>query len=629
MRKDTNTIGSTNEKMFFFESNGSRLFGVLHVPIEERNKKPYGWIFCSAFAEERGFSQRLMVEWARVLCKEGYFVLRFDYRGYGDSDGNFEEFTVENYFDDLENAIIEFQKRASVPVGGLCGLRLGASIATIGAHRFVPNARLILWEPIISGEKYADQLLRFVMAKEMSDTGRAPRTRDQLKQCLKLGEQVIIEGHALTYDIFKSLVEINLMRTDRRLEGPIQIVQFSKTPKANPRSELSDFKKHLAKSSDIQFNIMKMPLLWSQSQEYAVRPKALFDATCHWLKNLDYPQEMSEQEIKSQKILKSKMKNASTYQSLEKPIEFQCKGDTLRGLLHLPHKIELDRPAVILLSPGFNCRTARYRLYVHIAREIVNQGWVTLRFDPHGLGDSDGFLAYRNISDLYVDIESGLFVPDVLSAIRYIKEDLGIGSVVLIGLCGGAAATVHTASQTESVVAMVPMELPLKHTFTGEEATINEGATLPLAQADHFLKSYVNKIFSLSAWLNFFSLKSNYKGLFKSITVSIGKRIGVLKREKIDDKWFINKLGPRANLDLISRLQMVLKKGIPTFFVFGTTYAAWNFEEVKSGLLPNKKKNPTIQQNMVKRADPGFSLPQHRRELIDVLIYCLNNERLK
>ena len=208
MPKENSVTAKSGEQMFFFENNGSRLFGVLHTPIDETLKKPFGWVFCSPFGEERGFSQRLMVEWARVLCQEGYCVLRFDYRGYGDSDGLFESFTIDNHLEDLGVAIEEFQELAGVPIGGLCGLRLGATVAALGAERFAPHAGLILWEPIVKGGKYADQLLRGVMAKEMSNTGKAPRTRAQLKQCLSRGEQVVVEGHPLTDAIFSSLVGI-------------------------------------------------------------------------------------------------------------------------------------------------------------------------------------------------------------------------------------------------------------------------------------------------------------------------------------------------------------------------------------------------------------------------------------
>src|SRR5512139_2036249 len=88
------------EQPFYFTSGGARLFGVLHPPS---GAPPSGqaWLLCAPFGEERGFAQRTCVEWARALAAEGHWVLRFDHRGYGDSEGWFEQFTADDHVDDV------------------------------------------------------------------------------------------------------------------------------------------------------------------------------------------------------------------------------------------------------------------------------------------------------------------------------------------------------------------------------------------------------------------------------------------------------------------------------------------------------------------------------------------------
>lgn len=636
MTTQCNKKANFDTQMFYFDSYGNRLFGVLHTPdVEFSHQNKTGLIFCSPFGEERGFTQRLMVEWANVLCQKGYYVLRFDYRGYGDSDGLFEEYTIEDHLLDLGKAIDEYYRRVGAPLTGLCGIRLGASIAALGAKRFAPHAALILWEPIVNGDKYADLLLRGAMAKEMANYGTKPRNREQLKQCLANGEKVIIEGHPLTDDIYRSIVDIDLLSLEHELNGPVQIVQFDKTTNQKPRAELVQLKSHLSKAADVAFEAVKLPALWTQTKQYIVKPADLFDMTSKWWdvqtsqKAVELLQVGSLVQDHGNKETKNYPRTEQRIDQIlpkEKPIQFKLNGHCLRGVLHLPTEFDTDRPALLLLSPGFNCRTARYRLYVRIAREAAEFGWTTLRYDPRGLGDSDGILDYKQVSELYNKIENGCFADDVLAAIEFIKEELGVNSVILIGVCGGAAAGIFAAAQTESVVGMVFIETPLCHTLIDETAIDVDRALVPKAQADQFLTSYMYKLFSLSAWRHFLSFKSDYKTLFKSITVSIAKRISFKNTDNISDEWFLKKLGPKANLGLISRLQMILNKGLPTFFIFGSTYFGWYFEEIKSGLMQKKgsKKTKPFRHHIVKDADPGYSLPHQSRELIDNLLNWLN-----
>lgn len=54
---------------------------------------------------------RQLVTWARFLAKAGYPVLRFDYRGLGDSAGEFSGF--EQIDDDIRSAVDELQKQVT------------------------------------------------------------------------------------------------------------------------------------------------------------------------------------------------------------------------------------------------------------------------------------------------------------------------------------------------------------------------------------------------------------------------------------------------------------------------------------------------------------------------------------
>jgi alpha/beta superfamily hydrolase len=101
----------TIETPFFFQGNGYRLFGVFHEASGPKKKE--GFVFCAPFAEEKLWTHRVFVNFARLLAEKGYPVLRFDYMGNGDSEGDFEESSLETMLSDTECATIMLREKIS------------------------------------------------------------------------------------------------------------------------------------------------------------------------------------------------------------------------------------------------------------------------------------------------------------------------------------------------------------------------------------------------------------------------------------------------------------------------------------------------------------------------------------
>jgi len=74
---------------------------------------------------------------ARSLCKSGFTVLRFDFRGSGDSDGEFEDTTLPGEVSDGEAALTFLIRQRSVDRRrvGIIGLSMGGRVATILASK--------------------------------------------------------------------------------------------------------------------------------------------------------------------------------------------------------------------------------------------------------------------------------------------------------------------------------------------------------------------------------------------------------------------------------------------------------------------------------------------------------------
>ena len=150
-----------------------RLFGVQHVA---RSGLRAGIVFCPPILHEYVRSHRLFAMLAHELSGHGFNVLRFDYSGTGDSEGEDIEFSMRQAAIDAETAVDHM--RATMP--GLpiivLGIRAGAFPAAQLARKGHCD-RLWLWQPVLDGADYTRRL-RVRDQAERTSTMRYPRVRD-------------------------------------------------------------------------------------------------------------------------------------------------------------------------------------------------------------------------------------------------------------------------------------------------------------------------------------------------------------------------------------------------------------------------------------------------------------------
>ncbi len=88
-----------------FKNEEQKLVGILHVPIGmKRGEKASGIAMFHGFTGNRTEAHRLFIHVARALSDSGFVVLRFDFRGSGDSDGEFDDMTVPGEVSDAGEA---------------------------------------------------------------------------------------------------------------------------------------------------------------------------------------------------------------------------------------------------------------------------------------------------------------------------------------------------------------------------------------------------------------------------------------------------------------------------------------------------------------------------------------------
>jgi pimeloyl-ACP methyl ester carboxylesterase len=143
---------------FFFGTSERRIFGV-YEPAASGAPGKRAAVFCYPWGPEYIYAHRAIRQLAVKLSTAGFHTLRFDFFGTGDSAGDLADADLGGWGTDVESAMEEIRDISGVTQITLIGLRLGATIAASVAARYPRMVdRLILWDPIVSGEEYLRQL---------------------------------------------------------------------------------------------------------------------------------------------------------------------------------------------------------------------------------------------------------------------------------------------------------------------------------------------------------------------------------------------------------------------------------------------------------------------------------------
>lgn len=290
------------EEPFFFENEGSQLFGVLHHPNpEEVEIRKEAVLFCHAFAEEKAVSHRILFEFAMALCRQGYPVLRFDYRGCGDSEGDFNEMSLSSQLSDIRQACNFLLEYPGVDRLCLFGLRLGGTFAALVAEDDPRIRDLVLWEPIIEGQGNLDQFLRLQVMADNKEQGKMG-TRQQLLEKMQAHGSIDILGYEISASCFWDLSGVDLMSRVARFSGNIQVLSINK--RGRPRKELESLVHvYAGQGAHGQSSTVKDTPFWSDPnnpwREFAFwhGHEALFQRSIDWLNTMNDPESCTEDDL--------------------------------------------------------------------------------------------------------------------------------------------------------------------------------------------------------------------------------------------------------------------------------------------------------------------------------------------
>ena len=148
-------------KPLFFGKANHQLFGAFHpaqIKVGQTRLCSDAILLCYPGVQEYNTNHLAFRRIASSLAAQGCPVLRFDYFGTGDSMGRLDEASPSIWVDDIRQAAHELSDMTGSDKLSIIGMRLGASLAYLACKDGLTARKLILWEPVLRGRNYINQL---------------------------------------------------------------------------------------------------------------------------------------------------------------------------------------------------------------------------------------------------------------------------------------------------------------------------------------------------------------------------------------------------------------------------------------------------------------------------------------
>ncbi len=299
---------------------------------------------------------------------------------------------------------------------------------------------------------------------------------------------------------------------------------------------------------------------------------------------------------------------------MERITEFQNrKGLKLTGILHVPDNTSIST-GILFVHAGVQGRHGNTNQYVLYAREYCKMGFPCLRFDPYGLGDSEGAIESMEMRDFYGSIQTGRYVEDTIAAAEHFKS-LGVKKIILFGLCGGAITSLLAASFLQDISRMILMSIP---TMLDSSKT-DYGLRIPKEIAQRHMSIYLKKMINPRYLLRFLFLKSNYKEIFSYIKAFV-------RRNPSDDRGkddggknvMVNQYFMESYNATRNRSQIL--------WVFGDNDSFWY--DFKRAFYGKNYMGSGDRLVLIKGANHMFSLIEWQTQILAKTKEWLNSEKL-
>lgn len=241
-----------------------------------------------------------------------------------------------------------------------------------------------------------------------------------------------------------------------------------------------------------------------------------------------------------------------------------------RGILSLPRRA--SGLTVLLLPAGLKYHVGPHRLNVRLARWLADNGHLVLRFDPLGIGESDGHLDTATTNELWYRICLGYFVADTLLACKLLRERFKVSRLILIGLCGGGITAQLAAAEAPHLIqGIISIGIAVTLPNIGGSVTISSNV------ARQHMHSYIDKLSSKEAWARIIRGETDFRNMLKIVKTALVSKVSRSASSVNNDAL------PNENPLFIESFRQLQYHDIKHLLVFGKSDNRWL--EFNTGIL--------------------------------------------
>jgi alpha-beta hydrolase superfamily lysophospholipase len=400
-----------------------------------------GVVLCNTLGDEALRAYGTLRHLAESLAEAGFSVLRFDFHGTGDSGGSeADPDRLATWLEDIDLAIQELRDRSGLRQVALAGLRLGGTLALIAGARHGDVESVVLWNPFYSGRDFVTETTRMRKALAMLEPSGFALKRPE-GSCVDGVEGLgVLLSHATIADLGK----IDLPSVERL---PARRVLIVSPASAEKRGAGALMNRLCALGAEVEYEVlavnMNKTLRLVSAEDHA---RIAADIT-RWMASRLGTTDRAADPIVDSPASVLRRTEAVRAEMDEEPLFFG-EGDSLFGIVTHPghgHDGD-DRPAIILVNAWLGTRVGPHRQYVRMARAWAKLGFIVLRMDLPGSGDSA--LAGATEDDPYPPRA----IAHVQDAMTRLQERFTVRRFVIAGVCSGADIAFRASIEDPRVV---------------------------------------------------------------------------------------------------------------------------------------------------------------------------------
>lgn len=400
-------------------------FGWLHPADGNR-----GVVLCNPFGHEALWLHRATRELAERLAARGVPVLRFDYRGTGDSVDGETLLRPSDWASEIVEAIAYLKSVTAIEQVSLAGFRLGATVAALAARRCEVKSIAML-APVRSLRLFLREMnalhrIWLESACVGQDDATPPGARDFM-------------GHRVSAEALDAIGNLDLCDEPDIPAHHILIAHSGQPDGSRALSAHYELNGAFVESVDIENYARVLQTSWLSEL-----PEVVLDRVADWLSADVAPgAHAPAATIDANPVLAS----AS---AVEYPLQLGARG--IFSILCEPATRNLTKeppPVLLIANTAATQHVGDGRFGVELSRALANRGFASLRVDARGLGDGH-YAAGDHPGQTVLDAIGA----DLSWAADWLTQR-GYRNIVVFGICSGGYTALHVTRLNRVVRGLV------------------------------------------------------------------------------------------------------------------------------------------------------------------------------